>query len=79
LSTKVHLLADEAGLPMACRITAGQAAENAQAISLLEGQPAETVIADKGDDSTQIEQSDRKLARQLLACSPFQPDFPLEP
>jgi transposase len=54
LSTKVHLLADEAGLPAAFRITAGQAAEYAQAISLLEGQRAEAVIADKGYDSTEI-------------------------
>lgn len=54
LSTKVHLLADEAGLPVAFRITAGQAAEYAQAIHSLEGQRAEAVIADKGYDSTEI-------------------------
>ena len=54
LSTKVHLLADEPGLPVAFRITAGQAAEYAQAISLLQGQRAEAVIADKGYDSTEI-------------------------
>lgn len=40
LSTKIHLLADEVGLPVAFRITAGQAAEYAQAIALLEGQQA---------------------------------------
>jgi transposase len=39
---------------VAFRITAGQAAEYAQAISLLEGQRAEAVIADKGYDSTEI-------------------------
>jgi hypothetical protein len=38
LRTKVHLLADEVGLPVAFRSTAGQAAECAQAVSLLEGQ-----------------------------------------
>lgn len=54
LSTKIHLLADEVGLPVAFRITAGQAAEYAQAIALLEGQRAEAVIADKGYDSTEI-------------------------
>jgi transposase len=54
LSTKVHLLADEPGLPVAFRITAGQAAEYAQAISLLQGQRAEAVIVDKGYDSTEI-------------------------
>jgi transposase len=47
-------LADEAGLPVAFRITPGQAAEYAQAMSLLEGQQAEAVIADKGYDSAEI-------------------------
>ncbi len=54
LSTRIHLLADEAGLPVAFRITPGQAAEYAQAISLLEGRDAEAVIADKGYDSAEI-------------------------
>ena len=36
------------------RITAGQAAEYAQAISLLENQQAQAVIADKGYDSAEI-------------------------
>jgi len=54
LSTKIHLLADEAGLPVAFRVTAGQTAEYAQAISLLEGREAEAVIADKGYDSSEI-------------------------
>ena len=48
------MLADEAGLPVDFRITAGQAAEYAQAISLLEGREAEAVIADKGYDSAEI-------------------------
>jgi transposase len=48
------LLADETGLPVDFRITAGQAAEYAQAIRLLEGQQAEAVIADKGYDSAEI-------------------------
>jgi len=39
---------------VAFRITAGQAAEYAQAVSLLEGQQAEAVIADKGYDSAEI-------------------------
>ena len=54
LSTKIPLLADELGLPVAFRITAGQAAKYAQAISLLEGRRTEAVFADKGYDSTQI-------------------------
>lgn len=54
LSTKIHLLADEVGLPVAFRITAGQAAEYAQAVILLQNQQAEVVIADKGYDSAEI-------------------------
>ena len=54
LSTKIHLLADETGLPVAFRITAGQAAEYAEAIRLLEGRQAEAVLADKGYDSAEI-------------------------
>jgi transposase len=54
LSTKIHLLADEGGLPVAFRITPGQAAEYQQAILLLDGREAEAVIADKGYDSTEI-------------------------
>lgn len=50
----MHLLTDEAGLPVAFRITPGQAAEYAQAIRLLDGQQAQAVIADKGYDSTEI-------------------------
>jgi transposase len=47
-------MTDEAGLPVAFRITPGQAAEYAQAILLLEGRSAEAVIADKGYDSAEI-------------------------
>ena len=54
LSTRIHLLTDENGLPIAFRITAGQAAEYAEAIQLPKGQSAEAVIADKGYDSTEI-------------------------
>ncbi len=54
LSTKIHLLADEDGLPVAFSITPGQAAEHAQAICLLEGRHANAVIADKGYDSAEI-------------------------
>jgi len=54
LSTKIHLLTDEDGLPVAFRITPGQAAEYAEAIRLLDGQRAEAVIADKGYDSAEI-------------------------
>ena len=51
LSTKIHLLADEDGLPLEFRITAGQAGEYAPAGQLLEGQHAEAVLADRGYDA----------------------------
>ncbi len=41
-------------MPVAFRITPGQAAEYGPAISLLEGQQAEAVIAGKGYDSAEI-------------------------
>ncbi len=53
LSTKIHLLTDEAGLPVAFRITPGQAAEMPRR-SVAGGQQAEAVIADKGYDSAPI-------------------------
>ena len=48
------MLADENGLPLDFRITAGQAAEYAEAVALLGEQQAEAVIADKGYDSDEI-------------------------
>lgn len=54
MSTKIHLLADEDGLPLEFRITAGQAGEYAPAAELLDGQRAEAVIADKGYDADAI-------------------------
>jgi IS5 family transposase len=51
LSTKIHVLADEDGLPLEFRITAGQAGEYASAAELLKDQRAEAVIADRGYDA----------------------------
>ena len=51
LSTKIHLLADENGLPLQFRITPGQAGEYAPAADLLANQRAEAVIADRGYDA----------------------------
>jgi len=48
LSSNIHLLGDEARIPVAFRITAGQATEYAQAIRLPESRETEAVIADKG-------------------------------
>ena len=57
------MLADETGLPVDFRITAGQAAEYAQAILLLEGQQAEAVIPPKRNRKLQREY-DKDLYKQ---------------
>ncbi len=54
LSTRIHLLANGLGDPIAFRVTAGQAAEYPRALPLLEGRQAEAVLADKGYDSDAI-------------------------
>ncbi len=54
LTTKIHLLADEAGLPVAFRITAGQVNDCTQAELLLKGRAAEAVLADRGYDTNAI-------------------------
>jgi transposase len=54
LTTKIHLLVNELGLPLEFRLTAGQVSDYAVAIELLGKRRAEAVIADKGYDSDQI-------------------------
>lgn len=54
LSTKIHLLADGDGLPLAFQLTAGQAGEQPQALPLLQNRQAEAVIADRGYDADAI-------------------------
>jgi transposase len=54
LSTKIHLLANGLGEPVAFRLTGGQAGEFAEALPLLEGRQAEIVMADRGYDSNAI-------------------------
>lgn len=49
--TKIHASVSGLGLPVELVLTAGQAADVTQAETLLEGVPAEVVIADKGYDS----------------------------
>ncbi len=54
MTTKIHLLAGELGVPLGFLITAGQAADCTQAIDLLGARKAEAVIADKGYDSDTV-------------------------
>jgi transposase len=54
LTSKVHLLANELGLPVDFTITGGQRNDCTQAIVLLGERKAEWVMADKGYDSKAI-------------------------
>jgi transposase len=66
---KIHLLADKAGLPVAFRITAGQAAEYAEAMHLLEGRTAKAVLADKGYHSAAILAKVQSLGAEAVVPS----------
>ena len=54
MTSKVHLLANELGLPVDFTITGGQRNDCTQAIGLLGERKAEWVMADKGYDSKAI-------------------------
>lgn len=67
LSTKIHLLADEDGLPLEFRITAGHAGKYAPAAELLAGQQAKAVLADRGYDADALlAQSENIGARAVI-------------
>jgi transposase len=51
LTTKIHACVDALGNPIRLILTAGQKADVTQGTALLEGIPANAVIADKGYDS----------------------------
>ena len=54
LTTKIHLLANELGLPVDFLIAGGQVNDCTQAIPLLDQHKAEAVLADKGYDADAI-------------------------
>jgi Transposase DDE domain len=54
LTTKIHLLADELGLPLGFVLTGGQTHDSTQAIALLGERRPEAVLADKGYDTDSI-------------------------
>lgn len=53
-STKIHSITDALGCPVKFILTPGNEADCSQAVSLLEDQRADAVLADKGYDSQQI-------------------------
>ena len=54
MTTKIHLLVNELGMPLQFLITGGQISDYTPAIELLGNRAAEAVIADKGYDSDAI-------------------------
>jgi transposase len=57
LSTKLHLAVRGLGLPVRFRLTAGHRGDAPQALPLIEGLPAEAVMADTAYDSDPIRQA----------------------
>ena len=66
--TKIHAGVSGLGLPVQLILTPGQAADVSQAERLMEGVPAEVVIADKGYDSQAV--VDKVEARGAEAVIP---------
>ena len=54
LNTKIHLAVDANGMPVRVLITEGTRADCKEAIHLIEGISAETLLADRGYDTNQI-------------------------
>jgi transposase len=54
LTTKLHCVTDGTGKPLKFQLTSGQVADCLQAKTLLKGQKAKAVLADKGYDTDEI-------------------------
>ena len=54
LNTKIHLAVDANGMPLRVLITEGTRADCKEAIHLIDGISAETLLADRGYDTNQI-------------------------
>lgn len=67
-STKIHASVDALGNPTRFILTGGEQSDYKQALNLLEGQAAESVLADKGYDSDYIIEA--ILAKEAEAVIP---------
>jgi transposase len=66
-STKIPILVDALGDPVEFPLTAGQEADVTQAEALIEGHPAEALIADEGHDSDAVvEAMERQGAEAVI-------------
>ena len=66
LSTKIHAACDSRGNPLRFILTAGPCADYDSALALLEGLPAEAVIADKGYDANFIVEAVREKGAKAV-------------
>jgi transposase len=66
LSTKIHAACDGHGNPLRFILTAGPCADYDSALALLEGLPAEVVIADKGYDANFIVEAVRRKGAEVV-------------
>ena len=71
MSTKIHLAVRGLGCPVRFRLTAGQSGDAPQALPLIEGLPAEVVMADAAYDSDQIRKA--VADKDALAVIPNNP------
>jgi transposase len=65
-STKIHAACDSHGNPLRFILTAGSCADYDCALALLEGLPAEAVIADKGYDADYLVEAIRRKKAQVV-------------
>nr|WP_293335530.1 IS5 family transposase [Parvibaculum sp.] len=70
LSTKIHAVVDQDGLPVRLHLTQGQASDKTTAPLLLDALPPSTVVADRGYDSMAL--VERVAARGGAAHIPTQ-------
>ena len=54
MTTKIHAVVDQDGLPIRLLLTAGHASDKATAPALLDGLPGSLVVADRGYDWQQL-------------------------
>ena len=70
MTTKIHLLVNELGMPLEFLITAGQISDYTPAIALLGCRQADAVIADKGYDSDAIVEHVRTKMKAEVVIPP---------
>ena len=68
LTTKIHLLADSFGRPLAVALTAGQVHDLIPAAALIQSQPGRHVLADRAYDAQSL--------REIITASGAEPVIP---